>query len=319
MLIFLLFTAAFLYFILDRKIRCSFIPGVLIASLACISLIWECETRYFLRFRFPSALKSLGFGNVLATRILIAAVIFIIVGPAIILLLLFLGRLIGKAIFRSSNNGKKSETLAKALYLTASAISGLCGIYQFIIAVPYLFPNPRTSNSFLRIRRVIGVLGATGISCVIYGILLITVFIVCLILVLAKARMYKNIKSSEPLVPAGAVLPKAKNPMLTIGIILAAVGNVGTWIIALVGVLVWRRVYFFNGYTHTKLLCATCILLMIAGLIFIIIGLTKIPSGNQAKLPVVRLVFGILLIIASFGDLVWLILNALRYIFRIRL
>ena len=107
---FVLFFAAFLYLILDPKIRFSFIPGIIIGEIAGTSFLW-CIVFGMMK---PGALinwiNSLGIIkvhklNLIAFSAVVAAVILVV--------LYFLGKLIGKCIF----NGKRTKRFLQRSYI----------------------------------------------------------------------------------------------------------------------------------------------------------------------------------------------------------
>jgi len=105
-------------------------------------------------------------------------------------------------------------------------------------------------------------------------------------------------------------VPKKKNWVLRIGMILAIIGIVGFLAIALVGLIVWGKVYLYDGYNFTKVLCTLCIAFMILGSCGLVVGL--LLSKNKAPEEKKNIVFSIILIILAVIFSVILIVNGIE-------
>jgi hypothetical protein len=195
---FVLFLAAILYFILDPKIRFSFIPGIIIGEIAGTSFLW-CIVFGMMK---PGALinwiNSLGIIkvhklNLIAFSAVVAAVILVV--------LYFLGKLIGKCIF----NGKKDQAvLAKILYIAASVLTMLTGIFQALNSftlteVPYTTYQKFSSffNVIHWIRIRFGYLLVNVKHALPCGIILAVTGLICLILICTKIPMFKKKKKEK--------------------------------------------------------------------------------------------------------------------------
>ena len=318
MLFVLLFLAAFIYFILERKIRCSFIPGIVVSCVACYLIVWDFLNNIIFRTRYMNILRSLGFGNVRSTRILFMCVVLSIFAPVCITFLFFLGKLVGKAIFVTEKDGKGYNTAAKILYITVSAIIGISGV----ILIPFnLIFNRRVKVSFYRkalsFAKFLGISRFTRDMPLLVGIILLLISIICIVLICTKIPFYKNLKAKAPVAAAVTENASGKNVFSLLGIIFSAIGNLGTWITALVGILRWKKVYFYNGYGYTKALCTLFLILMVIGIIFLIVGMAKLPAQKSGAKRIVVLIISIILLAASMIDSIWLILNALQYVFKL--
>ena len=321
MLFVLLFLSAFIYFFLDRKIKLSFIPGVVVSLISCCLIVWDFIYNSIFRTRYVKIIRSLGFGNLRSTRMLFLFAGIAIVAPVCIMFLFILGKLVGKAIFVTEKDGKRYNVAAKILYITASAIVGISGI----ILIPFnLVFNRRVKMSVYRkalsFAKFYGVSRFTRGMPILVGIILIFVSITCIVLICTKIPFYKNLKGKASAEAPGAVNASGKsgkNAFSLLGIILTALGNLGTWITALVGLLTWRKIYFYNGYGYTKVLCTLFLILMITGIVFLILGLAKLPAQKNGAKRIVILILSIILLASSATNSIWLILNALRYVFKL--
>ena len=321
MLFVLLFLAAFIYFILERKIKCSFIPGIAVTIISCYLIVRDFLYNNVFRGRYNNLLRSLGMGNVLPTRVLFMSVGLLIFVPVCVVILFFLGKLIGKAMFTAEKDGKGYNTAAKILYFAASAIVGISGI----ILIPYnsvfsLRAKISVYRKILSFAKFFGISSFTRGMPLIVGIILLLISITCIVLICTKIPFYKNLKAKEPAEAPGTVNASGKsgkNVFSLLGIILSALGNLGTWITALVGILTWRKVYFYNGYGYTKVLCTLFLILMITGIVFLILGLAKLPAQKNGAKRIVVTIFSIILLVSSAINSIWLILNAMQYVFKL--
>ena len=195
---FVLFFAAFLYLILDPKIRFSFIPGIIIGEIAGTSFLWCIVFGMMKPGDLIDWINSLGIIkvhklNLIAFSAVVAAVILVV--------LYFLGKLIGKCIF----NGKKDQAvLAKILYIAASVLTLLTGIFQALNSftlteVPYLTYQKFSSffNAIHWIRIRFGYLLVNVKHALPCGIILAVTGLVCLILISTKIPMFKKKKEKS--------------------------------------------------------------------------------------------------------------------------
>ena len=318
MLFVLLFLAAFIYFIVERKIKCSFIPGIVVTLIPCFLIVWDFVNNSLLRGRYYRVIRNLGLGRVRVSAILLISTGIAILAPVCIVVFFFLGKLVGKALFTAEKDGKGYNRIAKILYITASALVGISGI----IWIPYNSFRPSRYGVELY-KKLLAFMKFYGVSRfprgipVLFGSILIFISITCIVLICTKIPFYKNLKSKTPAGETGTAQFSGKNLFSLIGIILSAIGHLGTWITALVGIVSWKRIYFYNGYEYTKVLCTLFLILMLVGIVFLIIGMAKLPAQKNGAKRVVFLILSIILLAASVIDSIWLILNAMRYVFKL--
>lgn len=303
MFIYSLAIAALLYFIADRKIRLSLIPGITIILAVCYSFCWKMLYGGNKNERLIAAIKPLGIRH-FVPFIISSVALTIVASTLFVFTFLFLGRLISKPIFKASGENGRNEKVSRILFLTASIITTAAGVFQLVAVLLFANVNAVNSESVIMLSRIMRRLGSSLLSICIYGLIFLAVGVTCIILALKSKSIYKDLSSA---------LPQKKNPALTIGLILSAVGNAGVWVIAGVGLICWRKIFFFNGYGYTKVLCLICTLLMVAGLIIMLIGL----ANTKAKKSAIKIVFAVIMIIASVFDLLWLIVNAIEDLFSI--
>ena len=250
MLSVLLFASAFIYFILDRKVRLTFVPGSAVMFVLGIPTIWNALTSFLSTRRNIKIIHSLGIKDLRQARNVLTVVLTLIVIPLCIAALYFLGRFISRCIFTPAGENGRNRKLAKVLYVVASGVLVLSGFVQIIFSV-----------------------------------------------IAGKPARLGTIRYLRTAMKSLALLGDTIRTM--------AGGNYGVWTIATVSFLMWKKVYFFTGYTYTKILCIICIALMTAGTVFMILGLSK----KQNKVKAVLLVLTIVLFVLSFIDLGWLLLH----------
>ena len=302
MFIYLLFIAAMLFFISDRKVRLAILPGLAIILTLSYWLCWKMV--YEENGRLRSTIiqpKGIPF---LWSYIIASAALTIVIGTTIAYIFLLLGRLISKPMFKASGETGRNMKTARILFLIASIITAAAGFFQICFAFTSGRIRATTVKTLERITIALGRLGKIKQTTCIYGLIFLCIGIVCLILALTCKKIYRNL--------ASVTVPK-KNTFLTVGIIISAVGNLGIGIIAAVGLIIWRKIFLFNGYGYTKVLCLTCMLLMAAGLILILIGFAK----TNVKKSVVKIILAISLIIVTEFDLLFLSVKAMEGILKI--
>ncbi len=315
MLSVLLFASAFIYFILDRKVRLTFVPGSAVMFVLGIPTIWNALTSFLSTRRNIKIIHSLGIKNLRQARNVLTVVLTLIVIPLCIAALYFLGRFISRCIFTPAGENGRNRKLAKVLYVVASGVLVLSGFVQIIFSVVAGKPARLRTIRYLRTAmKSLALLGDTIRTMRLYGVILLILGTCLIILILTVRPLLKAVTAEGAAgVGAGAGAPGAvgapeqssRNKQLITGIILSAGGNYGVWTIATVSFLMWKKVYFFTGYTYTKILCIICIALMTAGTVFMILGLSK----KQNKVKTVLLVLTIVLFVLSFIDLGWLLLH----------
>ena len=101
----------------------------------------------------------------------------------------------------------------------------------------------------------------------------------------------------------------SKNLVLTLGKILTMVGLIGVWTIVDVSLVIWHKIYLFNGYEYTKILCTICLFLMIGGSVCLIISLVKMIKNKEIKFQKGNFIFSLILLTLAFSNTVMLLIN----------
>ena len=302
-----LFVAALLFFIADRKLRAAFIPGILITITACYGFVYRCFF-LFVNQNMRLAMSPRSIFRTPSGRAIVIICLTLLVSALCCFALLSLGKLLSVAIFKASKDGKGYNVLARVFCIIGGALLLPFGAYFIYLRNLVARPAGRAAIKLVRF------LGAPGFakynSNVIYGCLLIALGIVLIILFCTPAFRAKQLKAADP----SAQPLKLRTGMSTTGIILSCLGNAGVLITALVGLISWHEVFFFNGYGYTKVLCILFLLLMILGLTFISMGLYKIVVKGQLKNHKGRMIFSLILIGLTFIDCFCLISNAHKFI-----
>ena len=102
---------------------------------------------------------------------------------------------------------------------------------------------------------------------------------------------------------------KIKSNIFKLGIILSAIGVGGFLLTAIIGLIGYGAIYFYDGYDFTKVCCTLEIIFMILGLISIVIGLIKEKKYHFAFISKKKKIFSLLLIGLSLAFSVILICN----------
>ena len=301
-----LFVAALLFFIADRKLRAAFIPGILITITACYGFVYRCIL-LFVNQNMRLALSPRSIFSTPSGRAIVIICLTLLVSALCCFALLSLGKLLSVAIFKASKDGKGYNVLARVFCIIGGALLLPFGGY-FICLRSFISRSAgRASVNLVRF------LGAPGFaeynSNVIYGYLLIALGIIFIILFCTPAFRAKQLKASDP----SAQELKLRTGMSTTGIILSCLGTAGVLITALVGLISWHQVFFFNGYGYTKVLCILFLLLMLLGLTFTSMSLYKTAVKGQLKNHKGRMIFSLILIGITFIDCFWLISNAHKF------
>ena len=295
----LLFVSAFLFFILDRRIRFAVIPGMVVSAGA-----WSCIIQNY--FYTTTSLSVAFIGSYVdASKIrrfsLLARIDGIIFYSAVtIMILAIFGKFIGRLIFDSAGDAQKAMKKAKTLFVIASAIAGGASVLYFVIDA---LKNKGGRNSplvklsiFYGVSRVPPIANREKIFIVVY-ILLIILSIVCIVLINTKYASYRTIAPAVPENGAEAKKPAQKNALTIIGLCFAFVGNIGFWIVdAVKKKAAFEKVYtllFMKNVYHV---------IILTGLILLAIGLNKLISGKgklPAVIPAISAVAAIVSFIAS--------------------
>ena len=195
-----LFLAAILYFILDPKIRFSFIPGIIIWEIAGTSFFW-CFVFGVMK---PGALINwINSLKIIKVQKLNLIALSAVVATVVCVALYFLGKLIGKCIFRGT---KEKAVLAKILYIVASVLTLLTGIFQTLNSSTLGQATYLRTLKYASLFRVVGWIRVRfgyllvnvqyALPC---GIILAATGLICLILICTKIPMIKKKKEkSQP-------------------------------------------------------------------------------------------------------------------------
>ena len=315
-----LFLAAFLYFVADRKIKLSILPGIFVTLLACFAVVWRSISLSFVKngpASVPPELIRLAQSNIHVVITILALPVVAVIAPVLIVAFLFVGKAIGKGIFNPAKDGKGYNTLARILYIAASVLTAIPGLYFTIVPIALSRPNPTINRYFSQISMTLGSYGFSLRNAIGFGVILVFIGVLCTILICTKIPFFRTLKADDPK-KIERLKKSGKNPFAVIGFILSGLGNLGVLITALVGLIIWQRVFFFDGYAYTQVLCAIFLLLMILGLVFLGIGLGRIRYQSKAGTRIVFLIVSLVLLVLSLIDIVWLVANALNTYLMIR-
>ena len=290
MLINLMLAAAFLFFILERKVRFSVIPGTVLVAA-------------FMAYRIFGILTPASYGtippNMLAVsrfRLLpffaLATAILIAVSALVSFCFFYLGRLISRPMFKLSNETDKNNRLARTLYLICSIQTGVTGLYMSI-------------SIFAFFSKRAGCIGMRNAVFLVSGLILLITGIVCTVVILTNKSVYKKIAEENN---------RSHKKSFTAGIIISVAGNLGIWIVAALGLISSKEIDFFTGSMISRLISMIFIYLLSAGIILLMAGIT----GKKEKGFAARLAVSILLIVISLADYIWLFINAFERLFQLR-
>ena len=291
MLINLMLVAAFLFFILERKVRFSVISGTVLVAA-------------FMAYRIFGILTPASYGtippNMLAVsrfRLLpffaLATAILIAVSALVSFCFLYLGRLISRPMFKLSNEPDRNNKLARTLYLICSIQTGVTGLYMSISTFAFFFSKRA------------GSIGMRNAVFLVSGLILLITGIVCTVVILTNKSVYKKIAEEKN---------RSHKKAFTAGIIISVAGNLGIWVVAALGLISSKEIDFFTGSMISRLISMICIYLLSAGIILLMSGIT----GKKEKGFAARLAVSILLIVISLADYIWLFINAFERLFQLR-
>ena len=114
-----LFLAAFLYFVADRKIRLSILPGIFVTLMACYAMLYRLAVFNYTRSGYktiPSYLLDLTNGNIRTALGISVIPLLAVVGTIIVVAFLFLGKAIGRVIFNPSLHDDESDSRNSLYY-----------------------------------------------------------------------------------------------------------------------------------------------------------------------------------------------------------
>ena len=306
MYVLILFVAAFLFFIADRKLRAAFIPGILITVTACYGFATRCFWLFYNQNLRQTGTRSSIFRNQTARDIVLISLTLLI--SALCCFALFsLGKLLSVAIFKASKDGKRYNILARIFCIIGGVVLLPLGGYFLYMK---RFVTKPADPKFYKIVQILGTPGFTRYDLYsLYAYLMIALGIIFIALSCTPVFRAKQLKAADP----SARELKLNTGMSTTGIILSCIGNAGVSIIALVSLITWHEIYFFNGYGYTKILCILFLFLMILGLAFISMGLYKIAVKERLNDHKIRMIFSLILIGITFLDCFLLLSNAHKF------
>ena len=315
-----LFLAAFLYFVADRKIKLSILPGIFVTLLTTFAMVWRSISLSYVRngaASAPQELLRLAQGNIHVVITILSLPVVAVIAPILIVAFLFIGKAIGKGLFNPAKDGKGYNTFSRILYIAASVLTVIPGLYFIIVPIALSRPNPVVYQYFSQISKTFGSFGFSVRNAIGFGAILVLIGVLCTVLICTKIPFFRTLKAEDPK-KIERLKKSGKNPFAVIGFILSGLGNLGVLITALVGLIIWQRVFFFDGYEYTQVLCAIFLFLMILGLIFLGIGLDRIKYQSKAGTRMVFLIVSLVLLVLSIADIVWLVANAINTYLMIR-
>ena len=310
----ILFFAAFLFFVADRKVRLAILPGILTTLMACVALVWGTLVTYHVQTggrMLPSFMRSSNPANTAAAIVTLAVVTTVIVAPVAVVALLFLGKAIGKVLFNPAKDGDKYKTLSRILYIAGSVLMVLSGLYYIILPLIARSPDIKMNHLYVGITKAVGRIGFKLGESITVGSILIVVGLLCAILICTKIPFFRTLKAEDPK-KIERLKKSGKNPFSIIGFVFTGLGILGILIITIICLPQWGRVFFFDGYTHTQIISAFLLLFLIIGVIFLGIGLGRIKYQKKAGTRIAFLITSLVLLVMSMGGLIWLVSNAIN-------
>lgn len=315
----LLFAAAFFFILADRKIRTSQIAAFCVTLTACLVLTGRIVAN-------GNRIKVIGTGGSRITGVFLTITICIFLTSLIFLLLYLLGSLLGKAIMPYSKDGLANKITSTVFFIVGTFITLISGLnLMFMSRIlklgPRIIPIESLRKDAVKIRYLIHEfavpLQTLQYLLLLFGSILFLIFILCGVRIAVRKGLFKDLN--------GIVKPDKKDlkrsKALLIGEILSGIGFAGTLIISLICIFTSKqsgRIYFFDGYTHTKILSGLALLLMLTGTVFLIIGLVILSEKRQMKLQKLSIHIASVLIALSCSSSILMILNAMRWLFKIR-
>lgn len=314
----LLFAAAFFFMTADRKIRTSSVAGSCVTFIPCVVLARKILV--------ISRARISGSGGSFYTGFFMTATFCFLLTAVIILLLYFLGRLLGTAVMPVSREGSSNRIVASVFFITGMCLTSVIGMKLVFMSLMLksgtrVILNPLLRKYAVKTRYYIHdfmiSIKDLRFSLLSLGVMLFCILSFCIVRIAVRKGFYRDLKAYVK--PDKKDLKRSRE--LLIGYILSGTGVLGALVIAIVCILDRKekgRIYFFDGYGYTKALSLLALTLMLAGTVFLIIGIITLLVKRQAKLQKLNLYIASVLIILSGSSSVVLILNAMRYIFKIR-
>ena len=296
MYITLLFVAAFLFFIADRKIRWSSLFGMFTVVLACLPLANDMiyitnDTMFF----YKGILKKLGFRANLANLDRFRIIFAVLLSLVLILFLMVIAKLWSRELFTSLHDGQRYEKFADEVRY-----------YNWILR---LFRTSFYDSGKL----------------IFYGVALLLVAILPLFLIIIKKLPIKklNLPSEEGSASSyGCVSSEsAFSPALsTVGIAISLFAILCFITIAATAYPANKHLslLFYDHYhlhhDYSAILCTIVLLSLLAGAVFLILGLIRIIRKKQIRKYAFTFCFSVALMLIALGDFLFLLRDAIRFI-----
>ena len=285
----ILLASAFLFFIIDRKIRFAVIPGIVVTVCSFCGLIYNYlySSQTFATVNGPIYMKSL------SSFLLLTPLVSIAFYSAItIMLFSAIGLFIGRLVLDPVNDIIKSQKKAKTLSVTASLITGIASILYFVLDA--LKNTGGRGSAFAKIARFCGVSFVEPIHnrktvFIVVFILLIVLSILWLVFINTKLISYRTITPAVSENGTETNKTAQKNALSIIGLCFTGVGNIGFWIVDAI-----RKKA--DLYDQMRLIITVNFyqLLIVAGLILLAVGLRRLVSCKGRPpyiVPVISAVF----------------------------
>lgn len=295
----ILFAAAFMYFILDRKIQFSVIPGIAVTFITWCALVrYAYDTSLIRQMDFYSTnfsdQKKLLVVSYLAPTVLI--ICFALISSVA---LSVMGRNFGKLIFDKAKDNDKAKKTAKFLFIISSIACLASGIL-FLVINSLRFSDSDLSNSMIHsLARFYGIAlrpeNKMKFYIIVFSILIIF-SIAFTVLGFVSKKLFKEILPADPELKA-----TGKSKLFIPGIIFVCAGNICIGLTALINLRSWTVIIFYDG-SKSGYLCTAGLILNLAGLIFLIIALYKKASDKQSKINIAVLLVSSVLMILTVAD-----------------
>ena len=306
----LLLVAAFLFFILDRKIRFAVIPGTVATVCAWCSLIYN----YFYTAPALSFVPVGSFSVIDQVKpfSLLAPLDATILYSAItVMLFAVFGKLIGKLIFDAAVDELKAQKKAKAIFLIASIITGVTRILYFVFDA--LKHNVGRNYAYVNFMKFYGVSLVTPIAnrekvFVVIYILLIIMSILCIVLINTKLASFRTIASPSSEGDAPVKKTSGINAFAIIGLCVSCVGNIGFLIVDAA-----KKKASYDETMTLLFMKNLYNIMIIIGLIFIAVGVNKLIRG-KGKMPAVIPVISAAVVIASYIAMLLISIDTMKFL-----
>ena len=308
----ILFFAAFLYFVADRKVRLAILPGILVTLMACIATVWGTLVAFHVQTggrMLPAFMRSSTPADTAAAIMTLAVVTTAIVTPVAVVALLFFGKAIGKALFNPAKDGDKYKTLSRILYIAASVLTVLGGLYYIILTLISRSPDLKMHQLYAGITKAFGRISFRLGEAITVGSILIIVGLLCTVLICTKIPFFRTLKAEDPK-KVERLKKSGKNPPAIVGFILSGIGILGTLITALDGIISHNLYFYYYGYTITLILGIVILLFLILGIAFLAVGMGRIKYQKTAGSRIAFLVTSLVLLVLALMCSCWMVVSA---------